>query len=145
MTEDTADARHRRVAASFGAQGLMKTLGATLHWVGDGEVHIALPHSPHLSQQHGYLHAGTVTSIVDSACGYAALTQAPPGREVVTAEFKINLMRPALGRRFLAIGRVQSAGRTLTVCTGEVRAYAGDGDAHKVVALMQATIVAVPA
>ena len=145
MTEDTADARHRRVAASFGAQGLMKTLGATLHWVGDGEVHIALPHSPHLSQQHGYLHAGTVASIVDSACGYAALTQAPPGREVVTAEFKINLMRPALGRRFLAIGRVQSAGRTLTVCTGEVRAYAGDGDAHKVVALMQATIVAVPA
>ena len=145
MTASTTDARHARIADSFGAQGLMKTLGATLQWVGDGEVHIALPHSPHLSQQHGYLHAGTVTSIVDSACGYAALTQAPPGREVVTAEFKINLMRPALGRRFLAIGRVQSAGRTLTVCTGEVRAYAGDGDAHKVVALMQATIATVPA
>ena len=143
--EDSAAARHRRIAASFGAQGLMKTLGATLHWVGDGEVHIALPHSPHLTQQHGYLHAGAVTSIVDSACGYAALTQAPPDREVVTAEFKINLMRPALGRRFLAVGRVQNAGRTLTVCTGEVRAYAGEGDVHKVVALMQATIATVPA
>jgi uncharacterized protein (TIGR00369 family) len=144
MTASTTDARHARIADSFGTQGLMKTLGATLHWVGDGEVHIALPHSPHLSQQHGYLHAGAVTSIVDSACGYAALTQAPPDREVVTAEFKINLMRPALGRRFLAIGRVQNAGRTLTVCTGEVRAYPGEGEDFKVVALMQATIVAVP-
>ena len=144
MTASTTDARHARIADCFGALGLMKTLGATLHWVGDGEVHIALPHSPHLSQQHGYLHAGAVTSIVDSACGYAALTQAPPDREVVTAEFKINLMRPALGRRFLAIGRVQNAGRTLTVCTGEVRAYPGEGEDFKVVALMQATIVAVP-
>ena len=144
MAGDTTDARYARIAASFGARGLMKTLGATLQWVGDGEVHIALPHSPHLSQQLGYLHAGAVSSIVDSACGYAALTKAPSDREVVTAEFKINLMRPALGQRFLAIGRVQNAGRTLTVCTGEVRAYPGDDGDFKVVALMQATIVAVP-
>ena len=84
---------------------------------------------------------GATTSIVDSACGYAGLTKAPPGFEVVTAEFKINLMRPALGERFLAIGRVQSAGRLLTVCTGEVRAFADSGDGYKVIALMQATIV----
>ncbi|MGO4395486.1 PaaI family thioesterase [Variovorax sp. M-6] len=131
---------HQRIADSFHAQGLMATLGARLALVADGEVHIELPFSSGLSQQHGYLHAGATTSIVDTACGYAALTKAPPGFEVVTAEFKINLLRPALGERFLAIGRVQNSGKFLTVCTGEVRAFAGTGDAHKVVALMQATI-----
>jgi len=109
--------------------------------VQDGEVHIALPFSKHLSQQHGYVHAGAITSVVDSACGYAAMTQAPEGYNVVTAEFKVNFMRPAIGERFLAIGKVQSAGKMLTVCTGEVRAFAGAGDDYKVIALMQATIV----
>ena len=137
------DELQQRIAPSIGAQGLMATLGATLALVADGEVHIALPFSTHLSQQHGYAHAGAITSIVDSACGYAALTKAPPGGDVVTAEFKINLMRPAVGERFLALGRVQSAGKLLTVCTGEVRAFAGDGAAYKVVALMQATMAIV--
>ncbi|MES2532711.1 MAG: PaaI family thioesterase [Pseudomonadota bacterium] len=131
----------KRVADSFNAQGLMATIGARLVLVEDGEVHIELPFSMALSQQHGYLHAGATTSIVDSACGYAGLTKAPPGYEVVTAEFKINLLRPALGERFLAVGRVLNAGKLLTVCTGEVRAFAGAGDKYKVVALMQATIV----
>lgn len=135
----------QRVTGSFAAQGLMETLGAELVQVADGEVHIAMPYSRRLSQQHGFLHAGAVTSIVDSACGYAALTKAPQGYEVVTAEFKINLMRPALGERFLAVGKVQNAGRSLTVCTGEVRAYVDDGADYKVVALMQATIVNVAA
>lgn len=130
-----------RITSSFAAQGLMTTLGASLSWVQEGEVHIALPFSKHISQQHGYVHAGAITSIVDSACGYAALTKAPEGFEVVTAEFKINLLRPAIGERFLAIGTVQNAGRLLTVCTGEVRAYSGSGDSYKIVALMQATIV----
>lgn len=132
---------HPRIAASFDAQGLMATIGARLVHVADGEVHIELPFAKSLSQQHGYLHAGATTSIVDSACGYAALTKAPAGFEVVTAEFKINLMRPALGERFLAIGRVVNAGRLMTVCSGEVRAFAGAGEAYKVVALMQATVV----
>lgn len=132
---------HSRIAASFDAQGLMATIGARLVHVADGEVHIELPFAKSLSQQHGYLHAGATTSIVDSACGYAALTKAPAGFEVVTAEFKINLMRPALGERFLAIGRVVNAGRLMTVCSGEVRAFAGAGEAYKVVALMQATVV----
>lgn len=131
----------KRIADTFNAQGLMATIGARLVLVADGEVHIELPFSTGLSQQHGYLHAGVTTSIVDSACGYAALTKAPPDFEVVTAEFKINLMRPALGERFLAIGRVENAGKLLTVCSGEVRAFSGTGDAYKVVALMQATIV----
>ena len=130
----------KRIADSFNAQGLMATIGANLSLVSDGEVHIALPFSIHLSQQHGYVHAGAITSIVDSACGYAALTKAPADHDVVTAEFKINLVRPAVGERFLAIGKVQNAGKLLTVCTGEVRAFAGSDSSYKVVALMQATI-----
>lgn len=130
-----------RITTSFAAQGLMTTLGAEISLVQDGEVHIALPFSKHLSQQHGYVHAGAITSVVDSACGYAAMTQAPEGYNVVTAEFKVNFMRPAIGERFLAVGKVQSAGKMLSVCTGEVRAYAGAGDDYKVIALMQATIV----
>lgn len=130
-----------RIATSFNNQGLMQTLGATLALVADGEVHIALPFSSALSQQHGYLHAGAVTSVVDSACGYAALTRSPAGFEIVTAEFKINLLRPAIGERFVAIGKVQNAGRMLTVCTGEVHAYTSASSDHKVVALMQATMV----
>lgn len=131
---------HQRISASFDAQGLMATIGAKLALVSDGEIHIALPFSKQLSQQQGYVHAGAITSIVDTTCGYAALTKAPPDCEVVTAEFKINFLRPALGEHFLAIGRVQNSGKLLTVCTGEVRAFAGSGAAYKLVALMQATI-----
>ena len=132
-----------RIAASFKAQGLMATLGAQLASVADGEVQIELPFSTQLSQQRGYVHAGAITSIVDSACGYAALTKAPAECDVVTAEFKINFVRPALGERFLAIGKVQTSGKLLTVCTGEVRALSGSD--WKVIAIMQATIVNVPA
>lgn len=134
---------HDRIASSFAAQGLMETLGAQLVLAQDGEVHIVLPFSKHLSQQHGYVHAGAITSVVDSACGYAALTKAPSGFNVVTAEFKVNFMRPAIGERFLAIGKVQSAGKMLSVCTGEVRAFMGAGDDYKVIALMQATVVSI--
>lgn len=132
---------HERIANSFNRQGLMTTLGAELISVADGEVHIALPYSGQLSQQHGYIHAGAITSIVDNACGYAALTKAPPGAEVVTAEFKVNFVRPAIGERFVAIGKIQSSGKLLTVCTGEVHAFSDSGS--KLVAIMQATIVTV--
>lgn len=132
-----------RIAASFKAQGLMATLGAQLVSVADGEVQIEMPFSTQLSQQRGYIHAGAITSIVDSACGYAALTKAPSDCDVVTAEFKINFVRPAIGERFLAIGKVQTSGKLLAVCTGEVRALSGA--AWKVVAIMQATIVNVSA
>jgi uncharacterized protein (TIGR00369 family) len=133
---------HDRILRSFQAQGLMTTLGATLEHVADGAVRIALPFSPAITQQQGFGHAGAITSIVDSACGYAALTKAPPGMEVVTAEFKLNLLRPAIGHRFVATGTVVNAGRLLTVCTGEVRAFAEGGPVEgKPVALMQATFV----
>lgn len=137
MQDDLRD----RIAESFRLQGLMTTLGATLAFVGDGEVHIGLPFSAALTQQRGYTHAGAISSILDTACGYAALTKAPADCDVVTAEFKINLLRPALGDRFLAVGKVQNAGRLLAVCTGEVRAFSTAAPGHKVVALMQATIV----
>lgn len=133
---------HTRITRSFNAQRLMATLGAELELISDGEVHIVLPFSEHLVQQRGYVHAGAITAILDSACGYAALTRASLGCDVVTAEFKINLLRPAVGERFLAVGRVVNAGRTLTVCTGEVRAFTGE--TSKVIALMQATIATVP-
>lgn len=140
MNSHPMDDLQQRIAANFARQSFMTLLGARLARVADGEVHIALSFSDALTQQHGYLHAGAITSIVDSACGYAALTRAPAGSDIVSAEFKINLLRPGIGERFLAIGKVQNAGKTLTVCTGEVRAFDGTSDRHKVIALMQATM-----
>ena len=128
-----------RVEASFSAQALMSTLGAQLVHVEEGEVHILLPSDTRLTQQHGYIHAGAITSVVDSACGYAALTKAPEDHEVVTVEFKVNFVRPALGERFLAVGKVRTAGRVVTVCAGEV--HASTGEQRTLVAIMQATIM----
>lgn len=117
----------------------MTTLGAELIRVAPGEVHIALSPRPELSQQHGYIHAGAITSVLDSACGYAALTVAPVGFDVLTVEFKINFIRPALADRFVAIGKVAKAGKTLTVCQGEV--IGEQGQRRETIAVMQATII----
>ncbi len=129
----------QRITESFESQGLMKTIGASLYQVKDGEVQIKLPFSTSLSQQQGFVHAGAITAVVDSACGYAALTKAPEEFEIVTAEFKVNLLRPAVGVDFLAIGKVVKAGRLLTVCTGEVRAFNEVNESYKIVAIMQAS------
>lgn len=131
----------KRIETSFNAQGLMETLGASLELVEAGEVHIRLPFSASLSQQQGFVHAGAITAIVDSACGYAALTKAPQGFEIVTAEFKVNLLRPAVGTHFMAIGKVQKAGKLLSICTGEVHAFTEETESHKVIALIQGTFV----
>jgi uncharacterized protein (TIGR00369 family) len=128
-----------RISESFGRQTIMATLGATLEHVEAGKVIIALPYAKHICQQHGFLHAGVVSTILDSACGYAGLTMMPEGSAVLTTEFKINLLSPAKGERFLAEGRVIKAGRTLTVTQGEVVAY--DGEKRSVVALMTATLM----
>ena len=119
----------------------MATLGAELEAVRPGEVTIALPFRGDLTQQHGYVHAGALTAAVDSACGYAALSLMESGAGVLSVEFKINLLAPGAGTRFVAEGRVLRAGRTLTVCAGEVRALQ-DG-AETLVAVMQATMMAV--
>ncbi len=129
----------RRVRESFVRQKFMATLGATLDVVRAGEVHIAFSHREELTQQHGYLHAGVLASVADSACGYAALSLMEPGAGVLSIEFKINMLAPAVGTRFVAIGRVVRSGRTITVCTGEVRAEDGTSP----VAMMQATMMAV--
>jgi uncharacterized protein (TIGR00369 family) len=133
-----------RVRASLGRQAFMTTLGARLLSVAPGEVVLELPFDGRLTQQHGFLHAGVVAALADNACGYAALSLMPAGEEVLSVEFKVNMLRPAAGASFLALGRVARAGRTLTVCTGEVRAVDGGGR-ETVVALMQATMMQVRA
>ena len=130
-----------RVRASFLRQRFMATLGATLERVVPGEVLIALPFSEALTQQHGYLHAGVVAAVIDSACGYAALSLMEPDTGVMSAEFKLNLLAPATGNRFVALGRVIKSGKTLTVCHGELRTVGDEGDV--VVAVMQGTMMAV--
>ena len=130
-----------RVRASFAKQDFMATIGARLVHVSVGEVTIALPFRTELTQQHGFLHAGVVTSLVDSACGYAALTVMEPGAAVLSVEFKVNLLAPAEGTNFRAIGRVVRSGRTLVVCAGELHAIKNERDT--VVALMQGTMMAV--
>ena len=127
-----------RVTTSFSRQAFMGTIGASLELVEPGEVHIALPFSKQLAQQHGYLHAGATTAIADSANGYAALTLAPPEAEVLAVEFKINLMAPASAPRFLARGRVLKPGRRLSVCLAEVVAV--NGADQEVIATMLSTI-----
>ena len=131
-----------RVRQSFRKQSFMSTLGAELTVVGEGVLEIRLPFSPSLTQQDGYLHAGAVAAVLDSACGYAALSVAPADHEVLTVEFKVNLLAPASGEAFVAKAHVKRAGRKLTVCTAD--AFAVIGSKQKVVATMLATIMAVP-
>lgn len=130
-----------RITASFAQQTLMQTLGATLGTVEAGAVEIIMPFNAGISQQHGYGHAGAITAIVDTACGYAAQTMMPPDMEVLTVEFKANFLAPAAGERFVAVGKVIKPGRTLTVCSGEVHAI--QGDSRKLICMMQATMMAV--
>jgi uncharacterized protein (TIGR00369 family) len=117
----------------------MRTLGARLTRVAPGETEVTLPFREDLTQQHGFLHAGIVTTIADSACGYAAFSLMPPDAAVLTVEYKVSLLAPARGDALVARGRVIRAGRTLTVCVGEVVALS-DG-AEKAVATMLATMM----
>lgn len=128
-----------RVRASFGRQRAMEFLGARLSRVEPGAVTVALTFREELTQQHGYVHAGVITTIADTACGYAAYTLMPADAEVLSVEFKVNLLRPAAGEEFVAEARVLKAGRTLTVVTCDVHARAG-GES-KLVATMLATII----
>jgi uncharacterized protein (TIGR00369 family) len=125
--------------ASFAQQRVMTLIGAEMMGVTPGSVEISLPTRDDLTQQNGYAHAGIVTTIVDSACGYAALTLAPAGSDVLTIEFKVNFMAPARGERLIARGRVIRAGRTITVCAGDVFAL-HDGAEHPI-ATMLATMM----
>jgi uncharacterized protein (TIGR00369 family) len=132
----------QRVRESFACQQMMKTLGAELSAVRSGATEIRFRFAPALTQQHGYIHAGAVTTILDSACGYAALTVAPEGLEVLSVEFKVNLLSPATGESIVARAQVKRSGKTLAVCAADAFAIRPDGE--KLVATMLATMIYVP-
>jgi len=130
-----------RVQASFGRQKVMATIGARLVRVAAGDVEIELPYRDDLTQQHGFLHAGIVGTVLDSACGYAAYSLMPPDAAVLSIEFKVNLLAPAMGERITARARVKKAGRTIMVC--EADAFAVTGHQEKLVASMTSTMMVV--
>jgi uncharacterized protein (TIGR00369 family) len=130
-----------RVRLSFGEQRAMATIGASLGTVEPGAVDVVLPFRDDLTQQDGFLHAGVVAAVADSACGYAAHTLMPVGARVLSIEFKLNLLSPAVGERLVARARVIRAGRTITVCRADVVAIT-DND-EKLVATMTGTMMTV--
>src|SRR5688500_4131754 len=119
----------------------MSTLGASLVRVAPGAVDIALSPGPNISQQNGFVHAGAVAAIADTAAGYAALSLMPSGAGVLTTEFKINLVAPAAGERIVARGRVIKAGRTLTLAQTEV--FSETAGEERLVALLTATLMTI--
>lgn len=131
-----------RVRASFARQQVMATIGAALTLVRPGTVEIEMPYSEALTQQHGFLHAGIISAALDSACGYAAYSVMPEDAAVLTIEFKVNLLAPGLGERFLFRGSVTKPGRTIVVADGQAYAFTDDGEA-KLIATMTGTMMAV--
>jgi uncharacterized protein (TIGR00369 family) len=127
------------VRASFSRQAVMGSIGAALVRVGAGEVVIAMPFSPAWTQQNGFIHAGILTTVLDSACGYAAMSLLPAGTDVLTVEFKTNLLAPAVGERFEARARVKRSGATLAVAAADAFAIASGQE--RLVATMLATIM----
>jgi uncharacterized protein (TIGR00369 family) len=128
------------IKESFALQSVMSLIGAELSMVAPGVVEITLPYRSDLAQQHGYLHAGMVTTIADSACGYAAYSLMPADSEVLSVEFKVNLLRPAKGEKFLAHGEVIKSGKTLTVVRADVFGIAAMGE-RELVATMLGTMI----
>jgi len=131
-----------RVRSSFARQSAMRTIGAELTLVTPGIVEIEMPYSSELTQQHGFLHAGVISTALDSACGYAAFSLMPENASVLTIEFKVNLLAPGKGERFLFRGSVTKPGRTIVVADGQAYAISADGEA-KLIATMTGTMMAV--
>jgi len=130
-----------RVRASFARQQVMTTLGIEMAHLEAGEVHLTMPPNPAFTQQHGFMHAGIITTALDSACGYAAFSLMPADAAVLTVEFKTNLLAPAKGERFLFRAHVVKPGRTLTIC--DARALAVEGTKEKLIATMTGTLMAI--
>jgi uncharacterized protein (TIGR00369 family) len=139
---DLAPETAARVRASIARQTLLTTLGVTVERLAPGYVELGLVSRADLTQQHGFVHAGAITTIADSACGYAAYTGFPEDRDILTVDFSMSLVAPAAQPAFVAAGRVIRSGRTLTTCRGEVYGIAED-DERQLVALIQATMMAV--
>jgi uncharacterized protein (TIGR00369 family) len=136
---ESVEAFEKKVRDSFARQAYMLTLGAEMISVGRGSIEIRFPFSSELTQQNGFIHAGAVTSIMDSACGYAALSVAPPDADVLSVEFKVNLLAPGVGESFIARASVKRAGKRLAVCTAD--AFAVRAGEEKLIATMLATIM----
>jgi len=128
------------IKQSFARQTVMTLIGGELTRVEPGVIEITLPYRSDLTQQHGYVHAGIIATIADSACGYAAYTLMPPGSDVLAVEFKVNLLRPAKGETFVARAEVIKSGRTLTVVRADVHALAHN-EQRELVATMQGTMM----
>ncbi len=131
----------QRVQQSFDRQQAMATLGASIIDIEAGQVSIRLPFNETLTQQHGFIHAGIISTVLDSACGYAAFSLMPVNAAVLTIEYKINLLSPAKGDWFEAVGIVKKPGRNVTVADGEV--YANSGGDRKLVASMVGTLMSI--
>jgi len=131
-----------RTRASFARQKVMATLGISITSLNPGEIELEMPYAAELTQQHGFIHAGILSTALDSACGYAAFSLMPADVAVLTVEFKTNLLAPAAGTRFFFRARVIKPGRTLTIC--DAQAFAHDGKAEKLIATMTGTLMAVP-
>lgn len=129
----------RRIQDSFSRQSAMALMGIKIARVEPGLVELTLPFRADLTQQNGFLHAGVVTALADTASGYAALTLMPAGKDVLTVEFKVNLLRPAMGQHFFAVATVIKPGRTLTITRADV--FAVSGSDQELVAAMQATMI----
>lgn len=129
-----------RIAASFARQSAMASLGVTIMRLEAGEIELAMPYSAAFTQQHGFMHAGIISTALDSACGYAAFSLMPAEAAVLTIEFKTNLLAPARGELFTFRGSVVKPGRTITVCESE--AFAHDGGKSTRIATMTATMMA---
>jgi uncharacterized protein (TIGR00369 family) len=130
-----------RVRASFARQAAMATLGAEIAHLAPGEVDLRMPYRAELTQQHGFMHAGIIGTLADSACGYAAFTLMPADAAILSVEFKLNLLAPAEGDAFVARARVKKSGRTLTVVTADVYALRDGGE--RLIAAMQGTMMTV--
>lgn len=130
-----------RVRTSFASQKIMTTLGGTITSVEPGKVILEMPFNADFTQQHGFLHAGAITTMLDSAAGYAAFSLMAEDAEVLTIELKTSLMSPALGDHFRFEGNVMKAGRTISFCQAD--AYALSAGREKRIASMTATMMAV--
>jgi uncharacterized protein (TIGR00369 family) len=130
-----------RVRASFARQPAMQTLGVAIGRLAPGEIELTMPYEQAYTQQHGFMHAGIITTALDSACGYAAFSLMPADAAVLTVEFKTNLLAPAKGNRFLFRAHVVKPGRTLTVCEAQALAVENGSD-ERLIASMTGTLMA---
>ena len=131
----------QKVEQSFARQQAVHTMNISITDIRPGEVELQFPYQTELTQQHGFIQAGIIAAVLDNACGYAAFSLMPEEASVLSVEFKVNLLAPAQGDSFLAIGKVKKPGRNITFTEGELFAF--QNEQKKLIASMNATIMAI--